>query len=231
MCYVWRNCCLTLFHSFPTVAPAKVTIKGPKEARAGDNVTMVCKTGRSNPPAEISWVVDGRPMNAHNNVTPDAAGGFVTTADITVSITNQVSHLFPLRVMGTFSPKLAHHFQWLTNEWKQKPSVNVCYWATEPNTFSCYFFHNPTLLLLPSIAIALSLQNCLESHIKKISLSFHSFTSPTRIATASGSSLLPISHRFTFSLHSLPSRIGIWKCFPVTLWIRLWGKQLLRHPF
>lgn len=50
---------------------------------------MYCKTGRSNPPSEISWVVDGRPINAHNNVTPDAAGGFVTTADITVSITNQ----------------------------------------------------------------------------------------------------------------------------------------------
>lgn len=50
---------------------------------------MLCRTARSNPPAEISWVVDGRPINAHNNVTPDAAGGFVTTADITVTITNQ----------------------------------------------------------------------------------------------------------------------------------------------
>ena len=88
--------CFPLSHSpslslVPTVAPAKVTIKGPKEARAGDNVTMLCRTARSNPPAEISWVVDGRPINAHNNVTPDAAGGFVTTADITVSITNQVN--------------------------------------------------------------------------------------------------------------------------------------------
>lgn len=64
-------------------------IKGPKEARAGDNVTMVCKTARSNPASDISWVVDGRPFVTQNTVMADSAGGFVTSAEVSISITSQ----------------------------------------------------------------------------------------------------------------------------------------------
>ena len=70
--------------------PSKVIISGPREAKAGDNVTMVCTTTKSNPPAEVSFVVDGRAVIAENVVTADASGGFITTANVTVSITNQV---------------------------------------------------------------------------------------------------------------------------------------------
>lgn len=41
------------------VAPDKVTITGPTEAKIGDNVTLTCETGNSNPAASIRWVVDG----------------------------------------------------------------------------------------------------------------------------------------------------------------------------
>ncbi|RWS14166.1 nephrin-like protein, partial [Dinothrombium tinctorium] len=70
-------------------APAKVLISGPSEAKAGENVTMVCRTERSNPAAEISWVVDGRPLVAPNVITADPGGGWITTANVTVSVTNQ----------------------------------------------------------------------------------------------------------------------------------------------
>ncbi|RWS30409.1 nephrin-like protein, partial [Leptotrombidium deliense] len=70
-------------------APAKVTITGPAEAKAGENVTMTCKTDKSNPAAELSWVVDGRPLIAKNVVTVASAGGWVTSANVTIAITNQ----------------------------------------------------------------------------------------------------------------------------------------------
>jgi hypothetical protein len=45
-----------------------VVIAGPTEARRGELVRMHCVTGPSNPPAEISWVVNGRLVNSTNRV-------------------------------------------------------------------------------------------------------------------------------------------------------------------
>ncbi len=42
-----------------SVAPDKVTIKGKKQAKVGDTVKLTCKSGNSNPPASIQWLVDG----------------------------------------------------------------------------------------------------------------------------------------------------------------------------
>ena len=70
--------------------PAKVHIKGPKQVKAGDNVTVTCLTERSNPAAEISWVLDGRPLIGNNKVEQDSAGGWVTSSNVTFTITNQV---------------------------------------------------------------------------------------------------------------------------------------------
>jgi hypothetical protein len=71
-------------------APSKVTITGTKDAKSGDTVTISCKTERSNPPSEISWVVDGRPITASNTIVADPSGGWITSANVTVTITNQV---------------------------------------------------------------------------------------------------------------------------------------------
>lgn len=70
-------------------APSKVKVRGPKEAKAGDQITMRCSTERSNPPAEVSWVVDGRPFESVSTITADPKGGWVTTSNITVNITGQ----------------------------------------------------------------------------------------------------------------------------------------------
>ncbi|GFY43634.1 nephrin [Trichonephila inaurata madagascariensis] len=65
-------------------APSKVTILGPKEAQEGDSVTMVCMTDRSNPPADVSWVVDGRSVQAASSSVADPRGGWVTTSNVTL---------------------------------------------------------------------------------------------------------------------------------------------------
>lgn len=69
-------------------APSKVTIKGPKEAKAGDSLFLTCKTGKSNPPAEVSWVIDGREVASKYTVISDPTGGAVTSTNITINITD-----------------------------------------------------------------------------------------------------------------------------------------------
>ncbi|KAG8193433.1 hypothetical protein JTE90_009650 [Oedothorax gibbosus] len=73
-------------------APTKVSISGPKEVRVGDSVRLSCVTGSSNPPVEVSWVVDGRPVMSTQAVTEDTAGGWVTSSNVTVSVSRQVKH-------------------------------------------------------------------------------------------------------------------------------------------
>lgn len=67
-------------------APSKVSIVGPKEAQDGENVTLFCSTDRSNPPADVSWVVDGRALQAANTIVADPRGGWVTYSNVTVTI-------------------------------------------------------------------------------------------------------------------------------------------------
>ena len=47
---------------FP-VGPERVTVSGTQEARGGDTVHMSCITSSSNPPANITWGINGRTMN------------------------------------------------------------------------------------------------------------------------------------------------------------------------
>ena len=72
--------------------PTKLSINSPKDVKAGDVVPVSCRTEPSNPASNISWVVDGRPIHQSNmTVEPALGGGFITTANITVTITSQVS--------------------------------------------------------------------------------------------------------------------------------------------
>ncbi|XP_022254721.1 nephrin-like isoform X2 [Limulus polyphemus] len=70
-------------------SPAKVIVSGPREAKAGDTVTIQCTTERSSPAAELSWVVNGRPLTSENILTPHPDGGWVTSSNVTVTITAQ----------------------------------------------------------------------------------------------------------------------------------------------
>ncbi|XP_059087472.1 nephrin-like isoform X2 [Tigriopus californicus] len=68
-------------------APDKVTITGPTEAKAGDELNFECETGNSNPPASIQWLVDG--VRAHENFTHKATspnGGWVSKSDLSTKV-------------------------------------------------------------------------------------------------------------------------------------------------
>nr|XP_027194216.1 nephrin-like isoform X2 [Dermatophagoides pteronyssinus] len=69
--------------------PSKLSITSIKDVKAGDIVPVSCRTEPSNPAAQISWVVDGRPIIHNSTIESAKNGGFITTANITISITNQ----------------------------------------------------------------------------------------------------------------------------------------------
>nr|XP_046920413.1 nephrin-like isoform X2 [Dermatophagoides farinae] len=69
--------------------PSKLSITSVKDVKAGDVVSVSCRTEPSNPAAQISWVVDGRPIIHNSTVESAKGGGFITTANITITITNQ----------------------------------------------------------------------------------------------------------------------------------------------
>lgn len=62
---------------------------GPSSAKVGDRVTMRCRTAPSNPKADISWTVDGRPMNGTKSSSRHVDGGWVTNSEVTVDITKE----------------------------------------------------------------------------------------------------------------------------------------------
>ncbi|XP_076334988.1 nephrin-like [Tachypleus tridentatus] len=66
--------------------PTQVTIKGPKEGKRGDNVTMSCVAGPSNPAAKLSWIVDGRPVISPEDSTETSDKGWITTSRITIRL-------------------------------------------------------------------------------------------------------------------------------------------------
>ncbi|XP_018404360.1 PREDICTED: nephrin-like [Cyphomyrmex costatus] len=68
-------------------APAGVTISGPTEAKADDQVLITCTTENSNPPADIKWTVDGHNFESNASKTELAPnGGWITSSNVTFSI-------------------------------------------------------------------------------------------------------------------------------------------------
>lgn len=54
---------------------------------------MSCRTERSNPPADISWVIDGRRLPSTGAVTADSQGGWITTSNITTTLTGSARNV------------------------------------------------------------------------------------------------------------------------------------------
>ncbi|KAG7187933.1 hypothetical protein KM043_013897 [Ampulex compressa] len=68
-------------------APAGVTITGPTEAKADEQVLITCTTENSNPPADIRWTVDGHNFKSNASRTDVAAqGGWITSSNVTFAI-------------------------------------------------------------------------------------------------------------------------------------------------
>ena len=76
-----------VFFSLFTVAPASVELQGPREARAGENLSYECVTSNSNPPATIQWIVDNVTLSSvHSRTVESALGGWNTHANLSVTV-------------------------------------------------------------------------------------------------------------------------------------------------
>ncbi|XP_023234570.1 synaptogenesis protein syg-2-like, partial [Centruroides sculpturatus] len=69
--------------------PMNLTISGPSEANRGDTITLNCKSEFSNPPAQISWVVDNNIVRSSETDTYQTAEGWVTSSNLSISINRQ----------------------------------------------------------------------------------------------------------------------------------------------
>ncbi|XP_026675533.1 nephrin-like isoform X2 [Ceratina calcarata] len=68
-------------------APSGVTINGPTEAKADEQVVITCTTENSNPPADIKWTVDGHNFESNASRTePASQGGWITSSNVTFNI-------------------------------------------------------------------------------------------------------------------------------------------------
>ncbi|KAF8777665.1 Nephrin like protein [Argiope bruennichi] len=108
-------------------APSSVTIKAQKEAKPGDVVSATCKTERSNPASEITWVVDGIPLLGESTVEAQEKGGWITVSKINVNVTQQDrnSKLFTCYAVN----------QELGETIPQTFSVSILYAPDPPNIF------------------------------------------------------------------------------------------------
>lgn len=52
---------------------------------------MKCETGKSYPPTNISWVVEGNPAPSMASVTKKEDDGWITTSEITITVSNLVT--------------------------------------------------------------------------------------------------------------------------------------------
>lgn len=69
------------------VAPKEVSITGATEAKVGDEVQLTCLTAPSNPPARISWSLNGRPLsNSTYKSQNSVEGGWYSTSNVSISI-------------------------------------------------------------------------------------------------------------------------------------------------
>ncbi|XP_014667088.1 PREDICTED: nephrin-like isoform X1 [Priapulus caudatus] len=67
--------------------PASVEILGHDEVTEGGRVNLTCVTANSNPPAEISWIVDGRGIDGRPDGAEESVdGGYVTRSSVTLRL-------------------------------------------------------------------------------------------------------------------------------------------------
>ncbi|GBO19734.1 hypothetical protein AVEN_216947-1, partial [Araneus ventricosus] len=69
----------------------KLWIHGPSEAPRGNTVTLSCETDVSNPKSELSWTVDGQPVEKAEENVRETTDGWITTSNITITLNRQVN--------------------------------------------------------------------------------------------------------------------------------------------
>lgn len=66
-------------------------IRGPPEAPRGGTVVLSCETDPSNPRSDLWWTIDGQKVSAGEESVLETSEGWVTTSNLTITLTRQVN--------------------------------------------------------------------------------------------------------------------------------------------
>ncbi|GIY74128.1 synaptogenesis protein syg-2 [Caerostris extrusa] len=69
--------------------PSSVTIEGPSECNRGDSITLNCRSDVSNPPSELTWLVDDVTFEPQDTTIHVVENGWYTTSNLTAIINRQ----------------------------------------------------------------------------------------------------------------------------------------------
>ncbi|KAK8397705.1 hypothetical protein O3P69_004470 [Scylla paramamosain] len=64
-------------------APSSVSVSGPRQVTLGEVVSLTCETSESNPPAVLTWRVDGEEVRATREIMSEVStGGWATSSEL-----------------------------------------------------------------------------------------------------------------------------------------------------
>lgn len=64
----------------------------PPELKPNDEATLICDSSSSNPPAKLSWWVEGIPVKGLVNTTvPGLHGGTVSSIELKINVTEKIN--------------------------------------------------------------------------------------------------------------------------------------------
>ncbi|GIX82640.1 synaptogenesis protein syg-2 [Caerostris darwini] len=69
--------------------PSFVKIEGPSECNRGDSITLNCRSDVSNPPSELTWLVDDVTFEPQDTTFQLVENGWYTTSNLTAIINRQ----------------------------------------------------------------------------------------------------------------------------------------------
>ncbi|XP_071044210.1 nephrin-like [Parasteatoda tepidariorum] len=91
--------------------PKYITIDGPSEVSRGESVTVYCRSDVSNPPAELSWLVDGTSVEPQDTASHPVENGWYSTSNLTAIITRQDMNIKSFTCIAHTSPRHGKVFQ------------------------------------------------------------------------------------------------------------------------
>ncbi|KAG8196283.1 hypothetical protein JTE90_023837 [Oedothorax gibbosus] len=86
--------------------PSHIFIEGPTEGSRGEMITLNCKSDVSNPPAELTWLVDGVAFEVQDTTSHPVENGWYTTSNLSAIITRQNKNV---KVFTCIARNSLHH--------------------------------------------------------------------------------------------------------------------------
>ncbi|GBL74741.1 Synaptogenesis protein syg-2 [Araneus ventricosus] len=92
-------------------SPSFILIDGPSEGNRGDTITLTCRSDVSNPPTELTWLVDGVTFEPQDTTFHSVENGWYTTSNLTAIITRQNKNIKVFTCIAQNSPRHEKVFQ------------------------------------------------------------------------------------------------------------------------